>query len=182
MSPYFSNRACSSSAPRSAHVLRLRSFSIIFTTKRWSSKTKTSLKAPQPAGLMTCSSAKVTAGFLGTKTPAARVLFALGLHEPIRAKCFHQHGRTTGRRSDMSQFFNDYIYLKTLRNRTTTQEPALAHNNQTSSNMFWSATSLRQIFMFTPPDRFEPGNVQFACSKEVNMDSTYECAQSTAKY
>ena len=36
--------------------------------------------------------------------------------------------------------------------------------------------------MFTPPDRFEPGNVQFACSKEVNMDSTYECAQSTAKY
>ena len=137
------------------------------------------MKAPQPAGLMTSSSAKITAGFLGTKTPAARVLFALGLHEPIRAKCFHQHGRTIGRRSDMSQFFNDYIFEDTS-NRTTTQEPA--HNNQTSSNMFWSATSSRQIFMFTPPDRFEPRNVQFACSKEVNMDSTYECAQSTAKY
>ena len=33
--------------------------------------------------------------------------------------------------------------------------------------------------LFTPCERFEPRNVQLACSKEVNL---YEFAQSTAKY
>ena len=172
MSPYFSNRACSSSAPRSAHVLRLRSFSIIFTTKRWSSKTKTSLKAPQPAGLMTCSSAKVTAGFLGTKTPAARVLFALGLHEPIRAKCFHQHGRTIGRRSDMSQFFNDYMFENTSKpnNDSPTRSSTQYSNRLKYVLVCYIITT--NLYVHTPRERFEPRNVEFACSKEVNMDST----------
>ena len=113
----------------------------------------------------------------GRLSPCYLEIRDLGLHEPIRAKCFHRHGRTIGKISDMSQFFNDYMFENTIRQFqiSRSQEmqqplrascPACLHF-QTAS---WYIVSRCVTLVLSICSRLSPGMFNsHVCSKEVNM-------------
>ena len=68
---------------------------------------------------------------------------------------------------------------KLLHTHTQTHRSSTTAESITSTAHIVSVCYIITTNLFTPCERFEPRNVQLACSKEVNL---FEFAQSTAKY